>query len=174
MKVSNNALNFLLAQYRAIFKRAYVKGLASAVMLTAALAAGQAQAADLDDSKAADLANGDLTLIINAGSEEGKTKYYDSISIDDATPAQWNAAVIVQSGATSANKIEGTSGAVSITGEGSLTIEVADSFDTKGLAISGSTNGATVNLDGDINVKAGTLARIFGTRVSELSCYVCC
>ena len=34
MKVSNNALNFLLAQYRAIFKRAYVKGLASAVLLT--------------------------------------------------------------------------------------------------------------------------------------------
>ena len=47
VKVSNNALNFLLAQYRAIFKRAYVKGLASAVLLTAGLAAGQAQAADL-------------------------------------------------------------------------------------------------------------------------------
>ena len=45
VKLSNNALNFLLAQYRAIFKRAYVKGLASAVILTAGLAAGQAQAA---------------------------------------------------------------------------------------------------------------------------------
>ena len=45
VKISNNALNFLLAQYRAIFKRAYVKGLASAVLLTAGLAAGQAQAA---------------------------------------------------------------------------------------------------------------------------------
>ena len=44
MKISNNALNFLLAQYRAIFKRAYVKGIASAVIMTAALAAGQAQA----------------------------------------------------------------------------------------------------------------------------------
>ncbi len=44
VKLSNNALNFLLAQYRAIFKRAYVKGLAAAVMLTAGLAAGQAQA----------------------------------------------------------------------------------------------------------------------------------
>ena len=46
VKVSNNALNFLLAQYRAIFKRAYVKGIAAAVLLTAGLAAGQAQAAD--------------------------------------------------------------------------------------------------------------------------------
>ena len=44
MKLSNNALNFLLAQYRAIFQRAYAKGLAPAIMLTAALAAGQAQA----------------------------------------------------------------------------------------------------------------------------------
>ena len=44
MKISNNALNFLLAQYRAIFKRAYIKGIASAVILTAALATGQAQA----------------------------------------------------------------------------------------------------------------------------------
>ena len=44
MKISNNALNFLLAQYRAIFKRAYVKGIASAVILTAGLAAGQAHA----------------------------------------------------------------------------------------------------------------------------------
>ena len=48
MKISNNALNFLLAQYRAIFKRAYIKGIASAVILTAGLAAGQAQAADND------------------------------------------------------------------------------------------------------------------------------
>ena len=46
MKISNNALNFLLAQYRAIFKRAYVKGIASAVLLTAGLAMGQAQAAN--------------------------------------------------------------------------------------------------------------------------------
>ena len=44
MRNSNNAIKFLLAQYRAIFKRAYVKGLAAAVLLTAGLAAGQAQA----------------------------------------------------------------------------------------------------------------------------------
>ena len=46
MTLSNNAIKYLQAQYRAIFKRAYVKGLASAVLLTAGLAAGQAQAAD--------------------------------------------------------------------------------------------------------------------------------
>ena len=46
MTLSNNAIKFLQAQYRAIFKRAYVKGLATAVLLTAGLAAGQAQAAN--------------------------------------------------------------------------------------------------------------------------------
>ena len=45
MKQTSSALTFLLAQYRAIFKRAYIKGIASAVILTAGLAAGQAQAA---------------------------------------------------------------------------------------------------------------------------------
>ena len=61
MKISNNALNFLLAQYRAIFKRAYVKGIASAVLLTAGLAAGQAQAAD---------------PVYTAGLEEGNNFYF--------------------------------------------------------------------------------------------------
>ena len=46
MKQTSSALTFLLAQYRAIFKRAYIKGIASAVILTAGLAAGQAQAAN--------------------------------------------------------------------------------------------------------------------------------
>ena len=44
MKQTSSALTFLMAQYRAIFKRAYIKGIASAVLLTAGLAAGQAQA----------------------------------------------------------------------------------------------------------------------------------
>ena len=44
MKQTSSALTFLMAQYRAIFKRAYVKGIASAVLLTAGLAAGAAQA----------------------------------------------------------------------------------------------------------------------------------
>ena len=45
MKQTNNAIKFLMAQYRAIFKNAYFKGLTTALVLTAGLAAGQAQAA---------------------------------------------------------------------------------------------------------------------------------
>lgn len=160
MKVSNNALNFLLAQYRAIFKRAYVKGLASAVLLTAGLAAGasQAQADPITDS--------DNTVL--QGTEEvtvdGTSTKITISGASSAATIDWSAPVKITGGAaTTDNYIKGESGAVNITGEGSLTIEVADSFDTKGLAISGSTNGATVNLDGDINVKAGTLAIADGT-----------
>ena len=52
MRNSNHAIKFLLAQYRAIFKRAYIAGLAPAIMLTAALAAGSAQAANITTSTA--------------------------------------------------------------------------------------------------------------------------
>ena len=37
MKQSQNAITFLSAQYRAVYGRAYVKGLASAMVLTSAL-----------------------------------------------------------------------------------------------------------------------------------------
>ena len=49
MKQTSNAIKFLLAQYRAIFKSAYFKGLATAVVVTAGLAATQAQAVDAND-----------------------------------------------------------------------------------------------------------------------------
>ena len=45
MKQTNNAIKFLMAQYRAIFKNAYFKGMATALVLTAGLATGAAQAA---------------------------------------------------------------------------------------------------------------------------------
>ena len=47
MKQTQNALKFLLAQYRAIFKHAYVKGLATAAIVTAGLTVGQAQATEV-------------------------------------------------------------------------------------------------------------------------------
>ena len=44
MKQTNNAIKFLMAQYRAIFKNAYFKGLATAALVTAGLSVGAAQA----------------------------------------------------------------------------------------------------------------------------------
>ena len=86
VKVSNNALNFLLAQYRAIFKRAYVKG--SAVLLTAGLAAGQAQAADLFQNAAVwDKISAEQDLTISgehtfSGTAADSINVYNNITIN--------------------------------------------------------------------------------------------
>ena len=140
MKVSNNALNFLLAQYRAIFKRAYVKGLASAVMLTAALAAGQAQATDITDDA--------LGLLTSAGEvtvDGDDTALTISGTASTGTTVDWKANVTVTSGAvaTPTNYIQASGGNVTISGTGSLTINVGENdATTQGLAIKGGTGSA--------------------------------
>ena len=151
MKLSNNALNFLLAQYRAIFKRAYVKGLASAVMLTAGLAAGQAQADTLSGAAAL---SGTDTITIGTGG-------YDNIQIksDAVITSDWNAPVIINSGSTSDNYIQASGGNVTLSGTGTLTISTTNA--AHGLTVSGGTTDgsgtATINI-GSINLTKGTLA----------------
>ena len=44
MKQSQNAITFLRAQYSAIYSRAYIKGLASAMVLSSAVVGTYAQA----------------------------------------------------------------------------------------------------------------------------------
>ena len=84
MKQTNNAIKFLMAQYRAIFKSAYFKGLTSAVLLTAGLAAGAAQAAGIEDKLGADAENA-TDVVINTGSDNTFTsttaKYANSLTI---------------------------------------------------------------------------------------------
>ena len=87
MKQTSAALTFLLAQYRAIFKRAYIKGLASAVLLTAGLAAGQAQATPYSS----------LTTINNVS---GDTITIDGTAATDADTVD----IKVKSGDTTLNK----------------------------------------------------------------------
>ena len=156
MKISNNALNFLLAQYRAIFKRAYVKGLASAVILTAGLAAGQAQAATaFTDANIDSLASGDASITI------GKDDTYNAITISggSAIDKAWNAAVTINSGATTANYIQASGNNVTLAGTGSLTINVGDQAATNGLAVTG---GATAN-SGTVSVSLAQIDVIKGT-----------
>ena len=70
MKQTNNAIKFLMAQYRAIFNNAYFKGLATAALVTVAMSAGQAQAADGDladfiSGSSKDNVKGDFTTTTN-------------------------------------------------------------------------------------------------------------
>ena len=73
MKQTNNAIKFLMAQYRAIFKNAYFKGMATALVLTAGLAtsANTSQAADNDWYTA----TGDVSNVTNwaPGTPTGST-----------------------------------------------------------------------------------------------------
>ena len=86
MKQTNNAIKFLMAQYRAIFKNAYFKGMASAVLLTAGLAvAGGAQAAtNIDSTNWGQLttdANG-VTTVTGEDSADGTSGSYTDFSFN--------------------------------------------------------------------------------------------
>ena len=86
MKQTNNAIKFLMAQYRAIFNNAYFKGLATAALVTVAMAAGQAQAADGDladfikNSSKADV-KGDFTLSKEESISDSDGGYLTNLTI---------------------------------------------------------------------------------------------
>ena len=171
MKISNNALNFLLAQYRAIFKRAYVKGIASAVLLTAGLAMGQAQAATAtlngDDYL---LPSGGQTAIID-GEDGGTAGQYDSdneahftnIAITSGSSHSLDGTIVIRSGEAAAsgsnNRITSSQGAVTISGTGTIRIDIntEDEASGNGLIIAGADgNELKINID-SIYVQNGTL-----------------
>ena len=156
MKISNNALNFLLAQYRAIFKRAYVKGIASAVLLTAGLAAGAAQADNLDN--VTKLPASDSGAIITGATDSVTTdNKYQYIQITGGS-GEWYGNVTIQSGnaASSANVIKGSSSAVKLNGTGTLTINVTDNPATDGLSVVGDTKGVDITIS-KVDIKKGVL-----------------
>ena len=127
MKQTNNAIKFLMAQYRAIFNNAYFKGLASAALVTVAMAAGQAQAATSDlatvlsGTKAESPAdsieiNGDDSSVKSGFSTDG---YIQGITVKSGTLSlseqtghvRTNGVVEVQSGAKLS--LSGSSGNIS-------------------------------------------------------------
>ena len=171
MKLSHNALNFLLAQYRAIFKKAYIKGLAPAVLLTAGLAAGSAQAASektIDGSTVLFPSQGQ-TAYIDGTSGDGAGIYdanneahFTNINIKSGTGIQLGGNVVINSGGTSTdnatdnNRIVGTN-EVSISGAGTLTIDITKGeASSSGLLVAGNTNEVTLNI-GAIHVQNGLL-----------------
>ena len=165
MKISNNALNFLLAQYRAIFKRAYVKGIASAVLLTAGLAAGQAQAGTLTDATKLP-ASGDIT-ITGTATDNGPDKY-QYIQIASGSTESFNGTLTIQSGTANGNgnyiKGNGDADPTNISGSGTININIteANNASTHGLAIFGQKQAITVDV-GKVNVEQGQLKVTFGT-----------
>ena len=154
MKQTNNAIKFLMAQYRAIFKNAYFKGMASAVLLTAGLAvAGGAQATDYDESTFPTIGNEGVTWNPTA----------DKIVIEDGPDVQGiinntNAFDIVIG--STGNKIQGSGASTATSGvtvnaqKGKITLSGSS---TPEFLIKGAANQvATFNLN-SFGITKGTL-----------------
>ena len=73
LKLTRGAISFLLAQYRAIYKHAYVKGLASAIAVSAFVIPAAAHA---DDSA-------DLTVEASKTVNVNETKDYGTVTLND-------------------------------------------------------------------------------------------
>ena len=108
-----------MAQYRAIFKHAYVKGLAAAVILTAGLAAGQAQAADQT----------------TWGSDWDKPSDLVSVSSGQITST---------SGSDKFTTDFNVTGNVTVSGDGRLVVKNNMTLTNGTLTVSGTTNGAGI------------------------------
>ena len=146
-----------MAQYRAIYKNAYFKGIASAVVLTAGLAAGQAQAADGAPAHE-NLASGDFAT--NIGTAD---KHYDVVTSAAAWAAtvsgggSWNAHLYSNGvSGNAANSITSKKSAVTLKGNGTLTIKhgkTTDAFNIK------AADAAPITIDiATVDVNKGTLS----------------
>ncbi len=164
MKQTNNAIKFLMAQYRAIFKNAYFKGLTSAVLLTAGLAvAGGAQAA-MQDLGA--LATSDIEINGKTdAADEGTFEYIQLSASGDIT--NWDHKLTITSGgaviAGGNNYINlGANNNATISGKGSLVINGSDHNSTAiGLAIGAHNNSKNITLQlNGIDVQYGTLLAV--------------
>ena len=146
MKQTNNAIKFLMAQYRAIFKNAYFKGIASAVLLTAGLAvAGGAQAAAVTADQ---LAGTDEVEVNGSGTTL-------SGELNDLGNS-WNAPIKVTGGADTVNALTQDASDVTISGSGSLTI-AATANNTDGVKITATdSNNLSISISA-LNVNKGTL-----------------
>ena len=146
MKQTNNAIKFLMAQYRAIFKNAYFKGMASAVLLTAGLAvAGGAQAAAVSADQLAGTEKVEV---------DGSTTTLSGKLNDLGT--SWNAPITVTSGAHSTNALTQDATDVTISGSGSLTIATTANA-TDGVKITAAdSNNLSISISA-LNVNKGTL-----------------
>ncbi|MCK0525781.1 autotransporter domain-containing protein [Anaerobiospirillum sp. NML120449] len=154
MKLSNNAIKFLMSHYRAIYKNAWVKGLATAALLTAGLTAGQAaNAAALTDMSTA---KGDIT-ITGDGKDSGTDNKWESLTVsaDDAIPApKFN--VTITGGKATANKINPKSKAATLTTDKDLIIASSSANDV-GLTVAAANSQTISATFGNVFVNKGTL-----------------
>lgn len=147
LKLTRGAISFLLAQYRAIYKHAYVKGLASAIAVSAFVIPAAANADDTVQPTAitADNLKADLTL------DAGKSYNLGTTDVAAIDPGEATNVAITNNGTVTFNQglapyAEKT---LSLSNKGTATVDA----DTKIIKIKTVENAAGATL----NVTAGTL-----------------
>ena len=164
MKQTNNAIKFLMAQYRAVFKSAYVSGITTAVALTSFLAAAQAHAAPtelkVDNWVSALEGSSNGSLVINGETSTDPAKgEYSKLNItyaeDKTLTLSDKQKLSLVGDKVSDAKISATGKGktLSLTGEGALEVDAKN-----GLTIEATASGSNANVDlGTVNIKKGTL-----------------
>ena len=139
-----------MAQYRAIFKNAYFKGLAAAAVVTMGLAAGQAQAANPTDLTG--FAGTDKITM-----QSGST----NVAISGSGSLGWNAPVeVISVSGTTNHSITIDTNALTLSGTGSLTVKTGEA--AKGLEIKAGDDKAISVEIGSVDVQSGLLQLVNG------------
>ena len=117
MKQTNNAIKFLMAQYRAIFQNAYFKGLATAAVVTMGLAAGQAQAALSVYGDTQKSTEATVTIDGKATDAKDNLKTYGNLKVTDKSKTFKDQTIVISGGAiaTPDNEIKAENDAAKLT-----------------------------------------------------------
>ncbi len=153
MKQTNNAIKFLMAQYRAIFKNANIAMVAA--MAAAALATGQAQAAPLANADLGSVTANTEIKITGQSTDDGQTdNKWQSLTLEDGAKLGQNVTgvtFLVQSGAAASNTLKGS---VDLSG---ATLKLDSTGDNaQGLTIGEATTAGTATFD-SVLIKKGKI-----------------
>ena len=126
------------------------------MLLTAGLAAGAAQADNLDNVTKLPASSSEA-IITGASDSDTTDNKYQYIQITGGS-GEWNGNVTIQSGTagSTANVIKGSSSAVKLNGTGTLTINVTDNPASDGLSVVGDTNGVDITIS-KVDITKGAL-----------------
>ena len=172
MKQTNNAIKFLMAQYRAIFKNAYFKGLTSALVLTAGLAAGQAQAVADFDSAHSSLHDYviDSTGTQFTGSNSGSTDR-STVTTTNSGAKQYADTIILDKGGTLTSETETNAGKENLY-VNSITVNDGGKIELTGANASGggiqgfkSADGSGSATSGSLTVNAGGIVSVTQSQI---------
>ena len=144
-----------MAQYRAIFQNAYFKGLATAAVVTAGLAAGQAQAAASVYGDTQTSTEATVTIDGKSDKLENNLAAYGKLNVTDKTKTFKDQTIIITGGAIADNFVQAKTAAAKLTVKN---LEINAKEATNGLQVLSSGAFATdLNVLDTITITAGTL-----------------